>query len=96
MPVERLYESFCSRCHGMPARDGLPMVVGVKEARNFADLSWQQMIEDAEIKRAILEGKAVPEKNAVMPAWKGILSDADVDRLVDYIRTFTDDTDSEK
>jgi len=67
----------CGLCHGP---DGKGKVKGTPD---FSDKAWQQKTTDAAMTEQIKKGK-VPQ----MPPYEGKLSDAEINALIAYIRTF--------
>jgi len=55
---------------------------------DFTDQQWQQGTSDDDILEIIRGGGAVVGKSGVMPAWERVLSDAEIDSMLEYIRRF--------
>ena len=72
-----LYESKCAMCHG---KDGVakPMAKG---SSNFNDPAYQQANDAAAIAKVTSEGKNK------MPAYKGKLSDAEIQAIAAHVKT---------
>lgn len=66
----------CAGCHGADGKGK------VKDARDFSDPAWQKKMSDAEMITVIKRGKGT------MPPYEGKLSEAEIQTLVAYIRTF--------
>ena len=76
----QLFSQNCAKCHGKDGRaKGLKAkVAGV---RNLADTEWQDRVTDERIFNSINNGKGK------MPAFGKKLSEADVNSLVNYVRS---------
>jgi mono/diheme cytochrome c family protein len=79
--AQQLYAKNCAGCHlasgkgeAEHKKDGIP---------DFTDAAWHTQHQDAEIKDAIRNGMG-----KIMPAFKGRLSEADIDLLATYIHGF--------
>jgi len=77
--VARLYNRYCARCHGLDGRG----VWDMPDVPNFANDRWQAHRSDAQLARAIVEGRG-----AVMPAFRGTLTLEQSWALARYLRTF--------
>ena len=90
-----VYTVNCLSCHGETGKgDGLVGQVLQPPPRDFAagDFVFDTDKDgkagtDADLKAAIAKGAAAFGGNQMMAAWGGILSDADIDNVVAYIRT---------
>ena len=89
----------CFNCHGPQGRGAMPNVRSFKgyippwDGEDFPDLAW----DDAEIRQWILDGRPgrlqqsriarfyLDRAPIQMPAYRGHLEPAEVDRLVDYV-----------
>ena len=75
--TEDLYKSKCQGCHGA---DGKATAIGKKlGARDFQDADVAKMSED-ELEKITKDGKNK------MPAYKGKITDKQIDDLVKYIK----------
>lgn len=70
---KRLYSAYCTQCHGSDAG-------GARGYPNLRDDSWLWGGEPEAIKTTILNGR-----QAAMPAWKGVLTDENIDQVSEYI-----------
>ncbi|MCU7845909.1 MAG: c-type cytochrome [Candidatus Thiodiazotropha sp. (ex Monitilora ramsayi)] len=78
----RLYRQYCSICHGKDG-DGKGVMInliGLKPIDHTNPARTDKMSNE-DLSRSIIEGKG-----RFMPAWRGILSQDEVDGLVSYIR----------
>ena len=80
---KKVYVEKCAGCHGASGKgDGPKSAALSKKALDYTDKKKMAQVTDAELKQALLDG------NPPMPAYKGRLSDKDVDEVIAYIRTF--------
>ena len=70
-----IYVQHCANCHG---GDGRGVIAGTPSFRGGALM----MRSDSELKQTILSGKNL------MPAFRGLIDDQQIDDVVTYIRTF--------
>lgn len=77
-----LYQKYCQVCHGEEGDgDGImTSLIGIMPM-DHTNPNETNRLDNAELVSSILDGKG-----RFMPAWKGILSDSDVEALVSYIR----------
>lgn len=76
----QLYSQNCAKCHGKDGRaSGVKAKLG--GVRNLTDPEWQGRVSDERIFNSINNGKGK------MPAFSKKLSEADVDSLVNYVRS---------
>ncbi len=78
-----LWKAKCKSCHGDSGKGD------TKEGKKYkiddmSDAGWQSRHDDAKIKKAISEG--IPDSK--MKPYKDKLSEAEIDGLVKYIRSF--------
>jgi mono/diheme cytochrome c family protein len=79
-PADQVYAKSCAPCHG---KEGEPSAVFAKQGvKNFKDAAWQKGTTDAQIEKAIREGK----KGTMMASFEKQLSAEDIKSLVGYIR----------
>jgi mono/diheme cytochrome c family protein len=79
--AQALFNENCAKCHGMDGRVGTfhGWLVG---AQNFTDEKWRASVTDEEMSDAIKKGPKA------MPAFQKKLSQAEIDALVAYVRSF--------
>ena len=76
----QLFSQNCAKCHGKDGRaKGLKAKVAA--VRNLTDAEWQDRVTDERIFNSINNGKGK------MPAFGKKLSEADVNSLVNYVRS---------
>lgn len=78
----RLYQKYCQVCHGEEGDgDGIMTnLIGITPM-DHTNPNETNRLDNEELMTSILDGKG-----RFMPAWRGILSDSDVEGLVSYIR----------
>lgn len=85
--AERTYNTYCVQCHGVQ-RDGK----GINAAhmsvqpRDHTDAKGMSDIPDQQLFEAIRDGGLAVDKSVLMPAWKSVLSDEEIEGLVAYLR----------
>lgn len=78
----KLYQTYCQVCHGEEGDgDGIMTKLMGIMPMDHTNPTETDILTNDDIIKSILEGKG-----RFMPAWKGILSQADVEALVSYIR----------
>ncbi len=82
---EDMYGLLCSRCHGV---DGQYLLEESVQPRDFSDRSWQASVSDELIAAVIRDGGAEHGLSDVMPEWGESLSEEQIARLVEVIRSF--------
>jgi cytochrome c oxidase cbb3-type subunit 3 len=78
-----LFAANCAFCHGHGAT-GQNWIGSFIEPhpRDLSDRAWQQSVSDAQLFDMIANGKT----GTAMPAWKRVLTPADIDAVVRYLR----------
>lgn len=84
-----VYDSNCSSCHGANGAGGIKIGSATTPDIRAKVMSDMFKNDNNLIKAAILDGKAEDgeDLNAVMPRFKGKLSDADVTAVIAYLKT---------
>ena len=79
---QQIYQKYCHVCHGVEGDgDGIMTnLIGIMPM-DHTNPNETNSLDNEEIVESILDGKG-----RYMPAWRGILSQADVEALVSYIR----------
>ncbi len=85
--AKQLYEQTCATCHGASGRgDGL---TGQALQPKPADLATAlQGKDEAYLTKVITEGGASVGKSPMMPAYQGVLSDEQIQGLIQYVKGF--------
>jgi mono/diheme cytochrome c family protein len=82
--IPALWKAKCASCHG---EDGKAQTKTGKKEKidDMTNPDWQTNWTDEKMKKIILDGS---KDNTKMKAFKGKISDADVDGLIKHMRTF--------
>ena len=76
----KIFARSCAPCHG---KGGEPNAVFAKQGvKNFTDAAWQKATTDAQVEKAIREGK----KGTMMASFEKQLSAEEIKGLAAYIR----------
>jgi mono/diheme cytochrome c family protein len=80
-----IYDTRCSPCHGMDgAGDGPAAAAITPKPRNFRDGEFWKARTDAQLHAVVKDGRP----GTLMPPFEGVVSDAEIDAIVAYLRTF--------
>ncbi|NOY16079.1 MAG: cytochrome c [Gammaproteobacteria bacterium] len=87
---KQLFEFYCAQCHGLTGKgDGPNVTKDFKtDPRNFTSVADMEKLSDADIKNVVMDGGAAVSKSELMPPWGKTIAEADVDKLVAYVRKF--------
>jgi mono/diheme cytochrome c family protein len=92
----RLYRYYCAACHGMEGTGtgrNAPYLEQMGRApRDHTDLWYMNRLSDAELYRAISEGKRRDGEPPFMPCWGYTLTREDIWSLVAFIRSLAQET----
>ncbi len=78
----QLYQKYCQVCHGVEGDgDGIMTNLMGIMPMDHTNPNETNSLDNEELVKSILDGKG-----SFMPAWRGILSQSDVEALVSYIR----------
>jgi cytochrome c oxidase cbb3-type subunit 3 len=87
-PAADLYRTYCVQCHGLKGKgNGINVRDMSVQPRDHTDPQGMGGLSDDHITKAIREGGPAVTKSVLMPPWGGVLSDAEIRSLVDYLRT---------
>ena len=78
-----LFDQTCARCHAADGK-GDPTAKAQLGVPDMSDPAWQGVHPDDVIKRTVREGS----KSKKMPPFGTIYSDAQLDAIIAYVRTF--------
>lgn len=79
---KKVYADKCARCHGITGKgDGPKAETLEKKPADYTDKKKMSELTDAQLKKVALDGKSP------MPAYKGKISDKDLEDVVAHIRT---------
>jgi mono/diheme cytochrome c family protein len=91
---QRLYTHYCAVCHGVEgtgAGRNAPYLERMGRApRDHTDVWYMNRLSDAELYRAISEGKLREGEPPFMPWWGYTLTEQDIWDLVAFIRSLAD------
>lgn len=80
---EKIYKMMCLKCHGKEGKGDGPKAKELsKKPRNYTNKAEMEKLTDADLKKAVIEGKEP------MPSFRARLKDKDVDDVIAYIKTF--------
>jgi mono/diheme cytochrome c family protein len=92
---QQLYRHYCAACHGIEGTGtgrNAPYLEHMGRApRDHTDGWYMNRLSDAELYRAISEGKRRDGEPPFMPWWGYTLTDEDIWNLVAFIRTLAKD-----
>ncbi len=81
------YNTYCVQCHGINKNGkGINSPDMAVQPRDHSDPKGMGDISDAELFTAIKKGGLAVNKSVLMPPWEGVLTDADIQELVAYLR----------
>lgn len=85
--AEENYKTYCVQCHGMQGKgNGVNVRDMAVQPRDHTDPVAMNGLSDARIFQAIKEGGPAVTKSVLMPAWGSVLTDAEINDLVAYLR----------
>lgn len=84
---KQLYNTYCTQCHGIYG-DGWGVNTRDIEVlpRDHTDSGEMSARSDEELFKAIKHGGQAVNKSILMPNWDATMSDAEIDRVVRYLR----------
>jgi len=84
------WQTLCVTCHGDRGAGDGPRAAELKvKPRRFGDAAWQDSVDDAAIRRIIIEGGAAVGKSPDMPANPDLLQQQEaLSLLVKKVRSF--------
>ncbi len=88
--AELLYQMFCSQCHGIQGDGkGINAPHIFISPRNHTSQEEMGMLTDDRLYAAIRYGGTAVGKSVLMPPWGGVMKDADIKALVEYVRALS-------
>jgi len=85
----QVFQHYCQTCHGETgAGDGFNAFNLDPRPRDLSDPAFQEKKTDAELMDAVRRGGAGVGLSSMMPPWGRTLSQAEVDEVVRYVRSF--------
>ncbi len=81
------YNAYCVQCHGLRGNGmGLNTDEMSVQPRDHSDAKSMSGRSDKELFKVIKEGGLAISKSVLMPAWKDVLSDDEINDLVGFLR----------
>ena len=91
-PGEAIYAASCANCHALDGRGLAPSLVAFEEALpDFSDCDFAAREPDGDWIAVAHEGGPVRGFSEMMPAFRGALTEEQLGRVMDYIRTLCTD-----
>ena len=82
-----VYKTYCATCHGDSGKgDGIAAAALDPKPRDLSNADYVSGLTDAHIKKVVTEGGAAVGMSATMPAWGGIIPEADINNIIAYVR----------
>lgn len=82
----KLYNTYCAQCHGVNRNGKGVNTVGLSvQPKDHSDTASMSSIPRDQMVRAIRDGGAAVNKSALMPSWSSVLTDQQIDQMVDYL-----------
>lgn len=89
--AEDLYKTYCVQCHGLNGKGkGINDRDMSVQPRDHTDAEYMGGRSNKELFKAIKEGGQAVNKSVLMPPWDGVLSDEQINQLVEYLRVLCD------
>jgi cytochrome c5 len=88
--AKNVFSTRCAACHGAEGKgDGAGAAALDPKPRAFTDSAWQDSVDDAYLKKVIVEGGSAVQKSIAMPGNPDLSAKQDVLlELVKHIRSF--------
>ncbi len=87
-----MYDAWCARCHGLDGKGGGEGLELEVPAPDFTDCSFNSREPRKDWKAVISHGGGVRGLSMSMPAWGEALSEEQIELLIDYVKTFCNDS----
>ncbi len=85
--VKDNYDAYCVQCHGLQGNGmGLNVRDMAVQPRDHTDAKAMSGRSDEELFKVIKEGGLAVSKSVLMPAWRDVLSDKEINDLVGFLR----------
>jgi manganese oxidase len=85
--AELTYRTYCTPCHGLAGNGkGINVAAMAVQPRDHTDAREMGTRSDEDLASAIKNGGAAVGKSVLMPPWRSVLSDDEVEALVAYLR----------
>jgi|SRR5680860_437875 len=84
---KELYQTYCTQCHGVSGDGwGLNTRDIAVLPRDHTEKAEMSARTDADLFKAIKHGGSAVNKSNLMPNWDANMTDAEIQKLVDYLR----------
>jgi len=81
-----IYDTYCAQCHGLNRNGkGVNTVALSVQPRDHSDPKGMSSLPRAEMISAIHDGGASVNKSSLMPPWSSVLTDEQIEHMVDYL-----------
>lgn len=81
------YDTYCAQCHGVLRNGKGVNTIGLSvQPRDHSDTAGMSSLPATQMFTAIKGGGAAVNKSALMPAWSSVLTDDEINDMVDYLR----------
>lgn len=81
------FVQICASCHGETGKGDGPAGAALNpKPRDLSDAAYTSTLSDEHLHKVIAEGGAAVGKSPLMPAWRGALTDEDIDNVIAYLR----------
>jgi mono/diheme cytochrome c family protein len=93
MSGTEIYNSFCSRCHGVDGKGNIPedMIAGMEAPPpDLTEGYFSSREKRSDWEAVVKHGGAVRGLSMSMPAWGSVLTDKQVTEVVEHMKTFVD------
>lgn len=82
------YRTYCVQCHGVNGDGkGINIRDMSVQPRDHTDAKEMSTRSDEDLFKVIKEGGVAVNKSVLMPPWGGVLSDEEIQELVQHLRT---------
>jgi cytochrome c oxidase cbb3-type subunit 3 len=81
-----IYDTYCAQCHGLNRNGkGVNTIALAVQPRDHSDPKGMGSLPREEMVTAIRDGGAAVNKSSLMPAWSSVLTDEQIEHMVDYL-----------
>jgi len=81
------YDTYCAQCHGVQRNGKGVNTIGLSvQPRDHSDTVGMSSLPPTQMFTAIKSGGASVNKSALMPAWGSVMTDDEINEMVDYLR----------